>query len=107
MELWLDEQNAPRNKLGEHLDLESDYLFPFSKMFRPGKWQDRTAAVCFDFTQTRVGEDTFEISKIAPRTWKCPDSHRELSMREKVPFMRTEFHSLFLASATIRLLHGK
>ncbi len=25
-----------------------------------------------------MGEDTFEISKIAPRTWKYLDSHREL-----------------------------
>ncbi len=31
MELWLDEQNVLRNKLGERANFESDYLFPFLK----------------------------------------------------------------------------
>jgi hypothetical protein len=77
MELWLDEQNVLRNKLGEHLELEADFLFPLLKCsdLANGKTDPRRFVL---ITQTRVGEDTFEISKIAPRTWKYLDSHRGL-----------------------------
>ncbi len=69
MELWLDERNVLRNKLGEHLEIESDFLFPLLKCsdLANGRTEPRRYVL---ITQTRVGEDTFEISKIAPRTWK-------------------------------------
>ena len=77
MELRRDDGDALRNKLGEQVEVESDYLFPLLKCsdLANGRTEPRRFVL---ITQTRVGEDTSVISRIAPRTWDYLDSHRLL-----------------------------
>ena len=77
MELWRDEGNTLRNKLGEAIEIEPDFLFPLLKCsdLANGRVEPRRFILA---TQTRVGEDTSEISTKAPRTWNYLDSHRKL-----------------------------
>jgi hypothetical protein len=77
MELWRDEENTLRNKLGEAIEIEPDFLFPLLKCsdLANGRVEPRRFILA---TQTRVGEDTSEISTKAPRTWNYLDSHRKL-----------------------------
>lgn len=75
MELRRVNGHGLTNKLGEHVDLESAYLFPLLKCsdLAHGRTQtDRLVLV----TQRRVGEDTSTIAIEAPRTWRYLDSHR-------------------------------
>jgi hypothetical protein len=77
MELRRDNGKALRNKLGEKVRIESDYLFPLLKCSDLANARiepERFVLV----TQRRVGEDTSIISKNAPRTWRYLDSHRKL-----------------------------
>ncbi len=77
MELRRDGENALRNKLGESVELEPEFLFPFLKCsdLANGRTEsDRFVLV----TQRRVGEDTSGIATKAPITWSYLDSHRKL-----------------------------
>lgn len=65
------------NKLGEEVDIEPDYLFPFLKCSDLANLRiepERYVVV----TQRRVGDDTSSIATKAPRTWRYLDSHRHL-----------------------------
>ena len=76
MELW-SEGTKLHNNLGEAVNIESDYLFPFLKCSDLANLRivpDRFVVV----TQRRVGEDTSGIARKAPRTWRYLDSHRPL-----------------------------
>jgi hypothetical protein len=68
---------ALENKLGEHVHLEPDYLFPLLKCsdLANGRLDPRRAVLV---TQRRVGEDTSGIAKSAPRTWRYLESHRKM-----------------------------
>src|SRR5438128_561734 len=61
--------NAFRNKLGEKVSVESDYLFPLLKCsdLANGRLKSERFVLV---TQRRVGEDTTPIAKKAPRTWR-------------------------------------
>jgi hypothetical protein len=65
------------NKLGEHVSIEPDYLFPLLKCsnLANGRIEPERFVVV---TQRRVGEDTSVIAKKAPRTWRYLNSHRGL-----------------------------
>jgi hypothetical protein len=66
-----------RNKLGEEVDIEPDYLFPLLKCsdLANGRIEPERFVLV---TQRRVGEDTAAIATNAPLTWRYLDSHREL-----------------------------
>lgn len=77
MELRRTNGRGLENKLGEHIHIESDYLFPLLKcsdLANNRLEPERFVLV----TQRRVGEDTAAIAKNAPRTWRYLDSHRKL-----------------------------
>lgn len=77
MELRRTNERRLENKLGEHVNLEPDYLFPLLKcsdLANSRLESERFVVV----TQRRVGEDTAAIAKNAPRTWRYLDSHRKL-----------------------------
>ncbi len=77
MELRPGRGKVLRNKLGEDVRIEADYLFPLLKCSDLANARiepERYVLV----TQRRVGEDTSPISKNAPRTWRYLDSHRKL-----------------------------
>jgi len=76
MELWRGSNGGFRNKLGEEVSLESDYVFPLLKcsdLANGRREPDRFVIV----TQRRVGEDTAPIAANAPCTWRYLDSHRK------------------------------
>ena len=65
------------NKLGEHLELESTYIYPFFKsshLANANTAPSRYVVV----TQRSVGEDTLPIKKRAPKTWSYLQSHTKL-----------------------------
>ncbi|HMP82408.1 MAG TPA: class I SAM-dependent methyltransferase [Verrucomicrobiota bacterium] len=75
----LRRSNGPglENKLGEHISIEPDYLFPLLKCsdLANGRTEPGRFVIV---TQRRVGEDTGIIAKTAPHTWDYLISHREL-----------------------------
>jgi hypothetical protein len=77
MELRRTNGRTLENKLGEHVSIEPDYLFPLLKCsdLANGRIEPERFVVV---TQRRVGEDTSIISKNAPHTWRYLDSHRSL-----------------------------
>ncbi|HEV7928070.1 MAG TPA: methyltransferase domain-containing protein [Verrucomicrobiae bacterium] len=77
MELRQAEGKALYNKLGEDVDIESDYLFPLLKCSDLANGRIESARFVI-VTQRRTGEDTHIISQTAPRTWRYLDSHRRL-----------------------------
>ncbi len=77
MELGKDDGGVTRNKLGEPVRVESDYVFPLLKCsdlangrLEPERW--------VIVTQRRVGEDTSAVAATAPHTWRYLESHRKL-----------------------------
>src|SRR5437773_1338778 len=77
MELRRTDGKALQNKLGEHVSIEPDYLFPLLKCseLANGRLEPERYVVV---TQRRVGDDTATIANKAPRTWRYLDSHRNL-----------------------------
>ena len=75
MELSFDGQ-VLRNKLGEGVEIESEFLFPLLKCSDLATGRTQPARFVL-VTQSRVGEDTSKISKTAPRTWHYLASHRQ------------------------------
>ena len=77
MELRRSNGHRLQNKLGEHVNVEQDYLFPLLKCsdLANGRIEPQRFVIV---TQRRVGEDTSAIKKKAPRTWRYLDSHRIL-----------------------------
>lgn len=77
MELRRSNGHRLENKLGEHVSIEPDYLFPLLKCSDIANHRlDPTRFVIV--TQRRVGADTAVIARNAPRTWRYLDSHRKL-----------------------------
>ena len=75
MELQPDDCGILRNKLGEPVLIEPDYLYPLLKcsdLVHGRSVPERMVVV----TQKRVGEDTIAIASQAPRTWDYLTSHQ-------------------------------
>lgn len=92
MELWRGSNGGFRNRLGEEVFLENDYVFPLLKCsdLANGRLAPERFVIV---TQRRVGEDTALIAANAPRTWRYLNSHRrQLEARKssiyssRVPF---------------------
>jgi len=75
MELQPDEAGVLRNKLGEAVLIEPDYLYPLLKCsdLAHGRTVPERLMVV---TQKRVGDDTAAIASQAPRTWNYLTSHQ-------------------------------
>ncbi|MCY4491155.1 MAG: SAM-dependent DNA methyltransferase [Thaumarchaeota archaeon] len=68
------------NKLGEHPELESTYIYPFFKSSHLAN--TNTASPHYVIvTQQLVGEDTAPIKKCAPKTWSYLQSHKKFFER--------------------------
>jgi hypothetical protein len=87
MELWHNGAGKLRNKLGEEVELEPDYLFPLLKCSdlangrtKPERW--------LLLTQRRVGEDTSGIARVAPKTWQYLSRHHSLFKARKSSIYR-------------------
>lgn len=76
MELRHSNGHGLENKLGELVRIEPDYLFPLLKCSDLANRRVEPKRFVI-VTQRRVGEDTHEISRTAPRTWDYLNSHRQ------------------------------
>ena len=76
MELQLDERGILRNKLGDSVLIEPEYLYPLLKCsdLANGRSVPERMVVA---TQKRVGDDTSAIEARAPRTWGYLNAHSE------------------------------
>ena len=82
MELRTANGHGYQNKLGEHVKIEPDLLFPLLKCSDLANGRTRPERLIV-VTQRRVGEDTAGIEEAAPRTWRYLDAHRALFKARK------------------------
>lgn len=77
MELRRGDDGGFENKLGEHINIEPNYLYPLLKCsdLANGRIKPDKSVIV---TQRKVGEDTSIIASTAPHTWRYLDSHRYL-----------------------------
>lgn len=75
MELRPTQDRLFENKLGERVELETEFLFPLLKCtdLANGRLKPERFVVV---TQRHVGEDTNVIARTAPRTWRYLQLHR-------------------------------
>ncbi len=75
MELTYDSLGSLRNKLGEAVIIEPDYLYPLLKssdLFNLEKPRPRKAVIV---TQKRLGKDTRMLERTAPQLWNYLNAH--------------------------------
>jgi hypothetical protein len=91
MELSCDRSGQLRNKMGEIVVVESEYVYPLLKstdVFKGAVDHPEKAVIV---TQQRLGEDTHKLQQIAPRLWHYLTAHasafeqRKSSIYEKQP----------------------
>ncbi len=89
MELRPTADGGVATTLGERLDLEPDYLFPFLKCsdLANGRCDPERLVLV---TQRFVGDDTAVIAAKAPRTWAYLQSHRERFLARKSSIYKSQ-----------------
>lgn len=89
MELRPTADGGVATALGERLDLEPDYLFPFLKCsdLANGRCDPERLVLV---TQRFVGDDTAVIAARAPRTWAYLQSHRERFLARKSSIYKSQ-----------------
>ncbi len=65
-----EENGQYRNRLGEIVDLEDDYLYPMLKSSDIANGRDIHPSRWMLVTQHHIGENTRQIQLIAPKTWQ-------------------------------------
>ncbi len=70
-----------RNGLGEVVDIENDYLYPMLKSSDVSSSSERYQPRYMIVPQRFVGEDTVEIKRRAPKTWKYLERHSDMMER--------------------------
>lgn len=77
------EESQFRNRLGDRVDIEPDYIYPLIKssdLFHSNGTHQRFAVI---IPQHRIGEDTGKLKNVAPRLWRYLNQHRETFDRRK------------------------
>jgi len=88
MELILGEDGLARNKLGEVVEVEGDYVFPLLKgtdLAGPKRPRPRLAVIV---TQRRLGDDTRRLELRAPGLWSYLGAHSAAFDRRKSSIYR-------------------
>ena len=70
-----------RNGLGEHTELEENFLYPLVKSSRLANGREVKPDRWMLVTQRRIGENTDHIKQVAPKTWKYLCDHANLLNR--------------------------
>lgn len=65
-----------RNKIGERISIESDFIFPLMKGSDLGSKRPSTKVRSILVPQCNIGDDTGKIKHMAPKTWQYLQSHR-------------------------------
>lgn len=71
------EVNGYQNGFGELVDLEDDYLFPMFKSSDIANGSDQQPTRWMLVPQQIVGENTYQISQLAPKTWQYLQRHAQ------------------------------
>lgn len=71
------------NGFGEQVDLEDKYIYPLLKSSDVGNGRVKSYRKSVIVTQKNVGEDTSEIMRFAPKTWKYLNQYGEYLDRRK------------------------
>ena len=89
MELYPLGNGRYSNGLGEQLQLEPDYIFPFLKCsdLANGRTVPTRAVI---ITQRFVGDDTASIAERAPRTWAYLQAHRDRFFARKSSIYKSQ-----------------
>lgn len=83
LELQPAEGGGFRNRLGEKVDLETEYVFPLMKGSDLGSERGHKIERSILVPQSRMGEDTDLIAGFAPKTWQYLQSHRSTFLNRK------------------------
>ncbi|MDQ7783113.1 MAG: N-6 DNA methylase [Desulfomonilaceae bacterium] len=75
---FTEEYGGLRNRMGEIVDLEPDYLYPMLKSSDLADARGRPPTRWLLVTQRSVGADTGEIRERAPKTWEYLCRHGDL-----------------------------
>ena len=95
MELLPDNQGY-LNGLGEHVNLEREYIYPLLKSSDVGNSRVNTYRKVVLITQKSVGEETCTIKNIAPKTWQYLAAHEEyLNKRKSTIYKNKPSFSVF------------
>lgn len=85
-----------KNGLGEHIDLEEDYIYPLFKSSDIGNGRTELYRKVVLITQKSVGEDTSVIQVTAPKTWEYLCEHKEfLEKRQSSIYKNKPLYSVF------------
>lgn len=88
--------SALRNKLGEEVIIESDFLFPLLKGSDLGRASPSGLRRTMLVPQTFIGEDTSKIRTLAPKTWAYLVRHHErFAARKSVIYAKSGRFSIF------------
>lgn len=77
MELNIDGDSIT-NKLGESVEIESEYVFPLVKSSKSRRYVIDDAEMAIPMTQHILGEETAHLKDDAPLLWNYLQSHKEL-----------------------------
>lgn len=83
MELTYDRMGTLRNKLGEAVIIEPDYVYPLLKssdLFHYGRSGPQKAVVV---PQKRLGENTYLLKQLAPQLWNYLTAHSDIFEQRK------------------------
>lgn len=83
MELIYHTSDKLSNKLGEHVIVEPDYLYPLLKSSDMFHGVTNTPPRAVIVTQKRLGEDTCLLRQVAPQLWSYLTAHTDIFERRK------------------------
>lgn len=90
VELTVDASGNLHNKLGEMVEVEPAYIYPFLKssdLAGRGKPKPKRAVIV---PQKQIGEDTHHLAQIAPRLWAYLNRHRAAFDHRKSSIYRNQ-----------------
>lgn len=90
MELERGSDGKLRNKLGEIVDVEEEYIFPLLKGTQLYKGETNDTRRWVIVTQRNLKDDTQALQQKAPRLWAYLDSHREVLDSRKSSIYRNK-----------------
>jgi hypothetical protein len=88
MELIRLDDGGYRNKLGEVVDVEEEFVYPLLKGTDLAGSRTFRALRSVIVTQRRLGDDTSELERLAPRLWSYLDQHSDTFERRKSSIYR-------------------
>lgn len=83
-----EDGNLYRNRLGEAVDVESDYIYPLLKSRDLNNGDNRMHRLSVIIPQRRIGEETGNLEFAAPKLWDYLSEHDSVFERRKSTIYR-------------------